>query len=78
MRPAGDGGSARWVTPAGRNDAMKKSALRPLSVEAVEFSPAPATEQNVRSGRKTMSSGTGGIISPTVVVELPYQQRGGG
>ena len=67
---AGDGGSARRVTPAERNDAMKRSAIRPQSVEAVEFSPAPEPQQNVRSGRKTMSSGTGGI-STTVVVEPP-------
>ena len=45
MRPAVDGGSARRVTPAGRNDARKKSAVRPLSVEVVESSPAPAPEQ---------------------------------
>ena len=79
MRPARDGGSARRVTPAGRNDARKKSAIRPLSVEVEEFSPAPAPEQNARSGWKTMSSRTGGI-SLTVVVEPPppYQQRGGG
>ena len=66
-------GRRRWVGTtgdAGRNDAMKRSAVRPLSVEAVEFSPAPAPEQNVRSGRKTMSSGTG-RISLTVVVESP-------
>ena len=77
MRPAGDGGSARWVTPAGGNDAMKRAAVRPLLVEAVEFSPALAPEQNVRSGRKTMSSGTGGII-PTVVVDSGGGGGGGG
>ena len=67
------------MTPARSDDAMKKSAVRPLSVEAVEFSPAPATEQNIRSGRKILYSGTGGI-SLTVVVDHPpppYQQRGG-
>ena len=58
---------------------MKISAIRPLSVEAVEFSPASATEQYIRSGRKTMSSGTGGI-STTGVVEPPppHINRGGG
>ena len=56
---------------------MKTSAARPLSVEAVEFSPAPATEQHRRSGWKTMSSGTGGS-SPTEVVELPLSKAGGG
>ena len=61
----------------GGEDAMKISAVRPLSVEAVEFSPAPATEQHSRSGWKTMSSGTGGS-SPTEVVELPLSKAGGG
>ena len=75
MRPAGNGGSARRMTPAGRNDARKKSAVRPISAEAVEFSPAP--EWNERVGWKTKSSRTAGI-SPTAVVEPPYQQQGGG
>ena len=46
MRPAGDSGSARRVTPARGNDARRRSAVRPLSVEVVEFSPALAPEQN--------------------------------
>ena len=33
----------------GGEDVMKISAVRPLSVEAVEFSLAPATEQHSRS-----------------------------
>ena len=61
----------------GGEDVMKISAVQPLSVEAVEFSPAPATEQHRRSGRKTMSSGIGGS-SPTEVVELPLSKAGGG
>ena len=80
MRPAGDSGSARRVTPAKGNDARRRSAVRPLSAEAAEFSPARAPEQNVRSGQKTMSSGTGGIV-PTVVAEpppLPTEGGGGG
>ena len=67
---SGGGGGGGGVTPAGRDDAMKISAIRPLSVEAVESSLAQAPEQNARSGRKTMSSRTG-VISPTVVVEPP-------
>ena len=55
---------------------MKISAIRPLSVEAVEFTPA-ATEQRIRSGRKTMSSGTG-ASSSTEVVEPPLSTAGGG
>ena len=31
MRPAGDSGSARRVTPARGHDAMRRSAVRPLS-----------------------------------------------
>ena len=76
MRPAGNGGSTRWMTPAGRNDARKKSAAQPLSSEAVEFSPAPAPERNERAGRKAKSSRTGGI-SPTAVVEPSLPTAGG-
>ena len=77
MRPAGNGGSARRMTPAGRNDARKKSAAWPLSAEALEFSPAPAPERNERAGRKAKSSRTGGI-SPTAVVEPPPPTDSGG
>ena len=56
---------------------MKTSAIRPLSVEAVEFSPAPATREDRRSGRKIMSSGTG-RSSLTEVAELPVSKAGGG
>ena len=55
---------------------MKISAVWPLSVEAVEFYPTSATEQHIRSGRKTMSSGTGGS-SPTGVVAPPLLTAGG-
>ena len=55
----------------GGEDVMKISAVRPLSVEAVEFSPALATGEDRRPGRKTMSS-------PTKVVELPSSKAGGG
>ena len=70
MRPAGNSGSARRVTPGRGTDAMRRSAIQPLSVEAVGFSPALAPEQNLLSGRKTMSSGAGGVV-PTVVAEPP-------
>ena len=33
MRPAGDSGSARRVTPSAGNDAMRRSTVRPLLVE---------------------------------------------
>ena len=79
--PTANVGSARRVTPGRGNDAMRRSAVRPLSVEAVEFSPALAPEQNLISGRKTMSSGAWGVV-PTVVAEppppLPTAGGGGG
>ena len=56
---------------------MKISAVRPLSVEAVEFSPASAPEQNTDlDGRpfpaEPAESACGSCRIP------PYQQRGGG
>ena len=80
MRPAGNSRSARRVTPGSGNDATRRSAVRPLSVEAVEFSPALAPEQKLLSGRKTMSSGAGGAggVVPTVVAGPPLPTEGGG
>ena len=49
---AGGGG----VMSTGGEDVMKISAVRPLSVEAVEFYLAPVTGEDRRPGRKTMSS----------------------
>ena len=79
MRPAGNSGSARRGTPDRKYDTTRRSAVRPLSVEAVEFSLALAPEQKLLSGRKTRSSRTGGVV-PSVVAEPPppYGQRGGG
>ena len=81
MRPAGNSGSARRGTPGRRNDTTRRSAVRPLSVEAVEFSPALAPEQKLLSGWKTRSSGAGGVV-PSVVAEppppLPTAEGGGG
>ena len=57
MRPAGVSGPARRMAPVGVRDVKGRSAVRPLSVEVVEFSPALVREKNVMSGRKTMSSG---------------------
>ena len=73
MRPAGNSG----VTPGKGNNATRRSAVRPLSVEAVEFSPALAPEQNLLSGRQTMSSGAGGVV-PMVVAGPPVPTEGGG
>ena len=48
--PTNSGGGG--VTPAGSDDAMKRSAVRRRAVEALEFSPAPAPEQNTQSGQR--------------------------
>ena len=77
MRPAWNGGSTRRMTSARRNDAGMRSAARPISAEAVEFSPAPAQARNEQAGRKTKSSRTGGI-SLMAVVESPLPTAGGG
>ena len=77
MRPAGNSGSARRGTPDRKNDTTRRSAVRPLSVEAVEFSPALAPEQKLLSGRKTRSSRTGGVV-PSVVAEPPPPTDSGG
>ena len=70
MRPAGISGPARRMAPVGGSDVKGSSAVRPLSVEAVEFSPALVPEKNVMSGWKTMSSGAGGV-TPAVVADPP-------
>ena len=72
--PTAGGGGGGWPMSTGGEEVRKLSAGRPLSAEAVEFSPAPATEHQRRSGRKTKSSGS----SPTEVVELPLSKAGGG
>ena len=56
MRPVGISGSARRVAPVRGNDAKGRSAVWPLSVEAVGFSPALVSENSLLSGRKTMSN----------------------
>ena len=67
----------RRVMSTGGEEVRKLSAGRPLSAEAVEFSPAPAREQHRRQGRRTMPIGTSGI-NPTQVAELPLSKVGGG
>ena len=76
MRPAGISGPARRVTTERGNDAKRRSAVRPLSVEAVEFSPALVPEKKLISGRKTMSSGAGGVV-PAVVADPPVPTAAG-
>ena len=70
MRPAGVSGPARRMAPVGVRDVKGRSAVRPLSVEVVEFSAALVPENNVKFGRKTMSSEAGGV-APAVVADPP-------
>ena len=70
MQPAGVIGPARQVAPVGVLDVMRKSAVRPLSVEAVEFSPTLGSMIYVTAGRETVSSGAGGV-APAVVANVP-------
>ena len=76
MRPAGVSGPARRMAPVGVRDVKGRSAVRPLSVEVVEFSAALVPENNVKFGRKTMSSEAGGV-APAVVADPPCSDSGG-
>ena len=76
MWPAGISGPARRMAPVDGSDVNGSSAIRPLSVEAVEFSPALVPENNVMFGWKTLSSGAGGV-APAVVAD-PCADSGGG
>ena len=69
MRPAGNSGSARRGTPDRRNYTMRRSSVRPLSVEAVELSLALAPEQKLENRR---SSSVGSRRAP------PTDSGGGG
>ena len=70
MQPAGISGPAQGVAPVHLSDVKISSAVQPLSAEAVELSPALVLKKKVESGRKTKSSGAGGV-APAVVADLP-------
>ena len=70
MRPAGVIGPARQVAPVGVLDVKRKSAVWPLSAEAVEFSPMMGHKIDVIAGQETVSSGAGGV-APAVVADVP-------
>ena len=70
MRPAGVVEPSRQVAPGGVLDVKRKSTVRPLLVEAVEFSPTLGTRREVIAGRETVSSGAGGV-APAVVADSP-------
>ena len=76
MRPAGISGTARRMAPVRGNDAKGRYVVRPLSVEAVEFSPVLVPENSLIFGWKTMSSGAGGVI-PAVVADPPIPTAAG-
>ena len=71
MQPAGTNGPARRVAPVKGNDEKGRSAIQPLSIEVVEFSPALVPENNLVSGWKTMSSGAGGVVRAVVADPSP-------
>ena len=58
------------------NDVKGRSAVRPLSIEAVEFSPALVPEENLIFGWKTMSSVADGVV-PAVVADPPVPTAAG-
>ena len=76
MRLAGVSGPAQQMAPVGVGDAKRRSTVRPLLVEAVEFSPTLDPEMNVVTRRKTVSSGAGGI-APAVVADVPVPTEAG-
>ena len=76
MRPAGVSGPAQHVVLVGVRDVKGRSAVWPLSVEAVEFSPTLDPEMKVMSGQKAMSSGASGV-APAIVADVPVPTEAG-
>ena len=76
MRPAGVVGPSGQVAPVGVLDVKRKSAIRPLSVEAVEFSPTLGPRMDVIAGRETVPSGASGV-APAVVADFPVPMGAG-
>ena len=70
MRPAGVIGPARQVAPVGVRNVKRKSTVRPLSAEAVEFSPTVGHKIDVITGQETVSSGAD-EVAPAVVTDVP-------
>ena len=77
MRPAGVVGPSRQVAPVGVLDVKGNSAVRPVSAEAVEFSPTPGPRTDVMAGRENVSSRAGGV-APAVVAHFPSPMGAGG
>ena len=73
MRPAGVIRPARQVAPVGVHNVKRKSAVRPLSAEVVEFSPTMGHKIDVITGQETVSSGAcpdGGGVRFSTVAEV--------
>ena len=69
MRPAGAVRPSLHKAPVGVLDVRENPAVRPLSAEAVEFSPTLGPRTRVMAGHVDMSSRTG-IVTPEVVAEI--------
>ena len=74
MRPAGEIGPARQLDPVDVLGVKSQSAIRPLSVEAVEFSPALEPQTVVIAGWQTVSSDA---VAPVVVAVVPAPMSAG-
>ena len=70
MRPAGAVRPSQQKPPVGVLDVRENLAVRPLSAEAVEFSPTLGPRTGVTAGLVDMSS-RAGIVAPAVVADLP-------
>ena len=76
MRPAGVIEPARQVAPVGVLDVKRKSAVRPLSADAVEFSPTLGPKIDITTGQETVSSGAG-RVAPAMVADVPVLTEAG-
>ena len=76
MRPAEVIGQAQQVAPVGVRNVKRKSAVRPLSAEVVEFSPTIGHKIDVITGQETVSS-SGGGVAPVVVANVPVLMGAG-
>ena len=75
MRPAGEIGPTRQMDPVDVLGVKSQSAIRPLSVEAVEFSPTLEPQTVVIAGRQTVSSDA---VAPVVIAGGGQIFGGGG
>ena len=74
MRPAGDIGPTRQMDPENVLGMKSQSAIRPLSVEAVEFSLTLEPQTVVIAGRQTLSSDD---VAPVVIADVPAPTQAG-